>query len=366
MATVVVEVDSEPSCSIPNPTSPSPSLSHRFLDSKFYLLVVIGELVTEEHLRRAIANIERGEAAGSEDAAGSAAAHPTPPLPPPPPRAPAPSPSADAPGAQQHPPPHAHPTQGWGTGVAGPRSPALYSTRVSRRSPSPSSPPRVGCGRCGARAAGRAPLPPVRGAAAGLGRPPRQPGSEPPARHCWGGGGRGGSPAPPPPPSPSARRHRRVGVAQSALRSLWQPGADKGRPRRRRQTRQGMGMGRDRDRGRGCGCGCCPQTPVPPPPDRTGGMRGVFLLGGKGCPSGSAAVPLCASLDGQTFLSAGEFFRTRALYAHMYISIKKKHLGNKANTCGLSLVIVRLRAALTRCSLVLFLTRRYRKVSQVK
>ncbi|XP_052631360.1 microtubule-associated protein 1B-like [Harpia harpyja] len=61
MATVVVvEVDSEPSCSLPNPTSLSPSLSHRFLDSKFYLLVVIGELVTEEHLRRAIANIERG------------------------------------------------------------------------------------------------------------------------------------------------------------------------------------------------------------------------------------------------------------------------------------------------------------------
>ncbi|RMC16395.1 hypothetical protein DUI87_06722 [Hirundo rustica rustica] len=60
MATVVVEVDSEPSCSIPNPTSTSPSLSHRFLDSKFYLLVVVGELVTEEHLRRAIANIERG------------------------------------------------------------------------------------------------------------------------------------------------------------------------------------------------------------------------------------------------------------------------------------------------------------------
>ncbi|NXT48614.1 MAP1B protein, partial [Pluvianellus socialis] len=58
MATVVVQADSEPSCSIPNPTSPS--LSHRFLDSKFYLLVVIGELVTEEHLRRAIANIERG------------------------------------------------------------------------------------------------------------------------------------------------------------------------------------------------------------------------------------------------------------------------------------------------------------------
>ncbi|XP_074932939.1 microtubule-associated protein 1B-like [Phalacrocorax aristotelis] len=61
MATVVVvEVDSEPSCSIPKTTSLSPSLSHRFLDSKFYLLVVIGELVTEEHLRRAVANIERG------------------------------------------------------------------------------------------------------------------------------------------------------------------------------------------------------------------------------------------------------------------------------------------------------------------
>ncbi|KAM4754088.1 microtubule-associated protein 1B-like isoform 1-T1 [Cyanocitta cristata] len=61
MATVVVvEMDSEASCSIPNPTSLSPSLSHRFLDSKFYLLVVIGELVTEEHLPRAIANIERG------------------------------------------------------------------------------------------------------------------------------------------------------------------------------------------------------------------------------------------------------------------------------------------------------------------
>ncbi|NXW83685.1 MAP1B protein, partial [Alopecoenas beccarii] len=60
MATVLVEVDSEPSCSIPSLTSPSPSLSHRFLDSKFYLLVVVGELVTEEHLRRAIANIERG------------------------------------------------------------------------------------------------------------------------------------------------------------------------------------------------------------------------------------------------------------------------------------------------------------------
>ncbi|XP_044302085.1 microtubule-associated protein 1B [Varanus komodoensis] len=60
MATVVLEPESEASCSLPNAVPPSPSLSHRFLDSKFYLLVVIGELVTEEHLRRAIANIERG------------------------------------------------------------------------------------------------------------------------------------------------------------------------------------------------------------------------------------------------------------------------------------------------------------------
>ncbi|XP_028604714.2 microtubule-associated protein 1B [Podarcis muralis] len=60
MATVVLEAETEPSCSLPNAVPPSPSLSHRFLDSKFYLLVVIGELVTEEHLRRAIGNIERG------------------------------------------------------------------------------------------------------------------------------------------------------------------------------------------------------------------------------------------------------------------------------------------------------------------
>ncbi|XP_066471349.1 microtubule-associated protein 1B [Tiliqua scincoides] len=60
MATVVLEADTEPACSLPSAVPPSPSLSHRFLDSKFYLLVVIGELVTEEHLRRAIANIERG------------------------------------------------------------------------------------------------------------------------------------------------------------------------------------------------------------------------------------------------------------------------------------------------------------------
>uniref|UniRef100_A0A8C5THH9 Uncharacterized protein n=1 Tax=Malurus cyaneus samueli TaxID=2593467 RepID=A0A8C5THH9_9PASS len=50
MATVVVvEMDSEASCSIPNPTSLSPSLSHRFLDSKFYLLV---HIATSSEVRR--------------------------------------------------------------------------------------------------------------------------------------------------------------------------------------------------------------------------------------------------------------------------------------------------------------------------
>ncbi|XP_068104328.1 microtubule-associated protein 1B [Hyperolius riggenbachi] len=61
MATLVEPgVDPDPSNSILNPSSTSPSLSPRFLDSKFYLLVVLGEIVTEEHLRAAIANIERG------------------------------------------------------------------------------------------------------------------------------------------------------------------------------------------------------------------------------------------------------------------------------------------------------------------
>ncbi|XP_053331467.1 microtubule-associated protein 1B [Spea bombifrons] len=61
MATLVEPgPDIQPSNSILNPSSTSPSLSHRFLDNKFYLLVVIGEIVTEDHLRCAIANIERG------------------------------------------------------------------------------------------------------------------------------------------------------------------------------------------------------------------------------------------------------------------------------------------------------------------
>uniref|UniRef100_A0A8C5LGG6 Microtubule associated protein 1B n=1 Tax=Leptobrachium leishanense TaxID=445787 RepID=A0A8C5LGG6_9ANUR len=61
MATLVEPgADLDPAKSILNPSSTSPCLSHRFLDSKFYLLVVIGEIVTEDHLRCAISNIERG------------------------------------------------------------------------------------------------------------------------------------------------------------------------------------------------------------------------------------------------------------------------------------------------------------------
>ncbi|XP_007897982.1 microtubule-associated protein 1B [Callorhinchus milii] len=56
MATV--DADPEASCS---KLSPSPShATHRFLDNKFYLLVVIGEIVTDDHLRCAISDIERG------------------------------------------------------------------------------------------------------------------------------------------------------------------------------------------------------------------------------------------------------------------------------------------------------------------
>ncbi|KAK1176541.1 microtubule-associated protein 1B-like [Acipenser oxyrinchus oxyrinchus] len=62
MATLVeAAADSEPTCSsnaVPSPSSSN--LSHRFLDSKFYLLVVIGEIVTDDHLRCAIADIQRG------------------------------------------------------------------------------------------------------------------------------------------------------------------------------------------------------------------------------------------------------------------------------------------------------------------
>ncbi|XP_066567747.1 microtubule-associated protein 1B isoform X2 [Amia ocellicauda] len=62
MATLVETADPQPTCSGDLITSSpsSSSLSHRFLDNKFYLLVVIGEIVTEEHLKCAIADIERG------------------------------------------------------------------------------------------------------------------------------------------------------------------------------------------------------------------------------------------------------------------------------------------------------------------
>lgn len=45
-----------------SPTSSSPS--QHFNDSKFYLLVVIGEIVTEDHLKCAIADIEKGKMVG--------------------------------------------------------------------------------------------------------------------------------------------------------------------------------------------------------------------------------------------------------------------------------------------------------------
>ncbi|XP_067885667.1 microtubule-associated protein 1B [Heterodontus francisci] len=58
MATI--DEDPEASCSKLSPSPSNTSLTHRFLDNKFYLLVVIGEIVTEDHLRCAISDIERG------------------------------------------------------------------------------------------------------------------------------------------------------------------------------------------------------------------------------------------------------------------------------------------------------------------
>lgn len=199
MATVVVEVDSEPSCSIPNPTSPS--LSHRFLDSKFYLLVVIGELVTEEHLRRAIANIERGEAAGTGDVAGSA------PAPPNPPRPPAIAfPLLGRNGGSVPPPPFTHPHAGRGHTSRQVVALRFFIPRGSRRTHSPQHtpafhppPPTLP----GGVRAGRAP------AAA---RAESRPGSEPPpspARHPRGRGrGRGTGAGAQRPRRRRRRRHR--------------------------------------------------------------------------------------------------------------------------------------------------------------
>ncbi|KAI6057843.1 Microtubule-associated protein 1B [Aix galericulata] len=218
MATVVVEIDLEPSCSIPNPTSSN--LSHRFLDNKFYLLVVIGELVTEEHLRQAIANIERARAATHIYRRPLAGCREL--------------------GEEQH----KHELQNLFTYhfMRG-----LSSRLTARPSYSPSRP--VAYERRGAavRSYGMSPLRLT--AVAPRCQPYKDPQSsacavpqpplcflavgevgEPPPRHCRGGSA--GAPARTRClPTPSARRHRRVGVVQSALRSLWQPRADKGHPR---------------------------------------------------------------------------------------------------------------------------------------
>ncbi|XP_013862062.1 microtubule-associated protein 1B [Austrofundulus limnaeus] len=62
MATLVEAPDAQPlgghSNTGASPTSSGPS--QRFNDGKFYLLVVIGEIITEDHLRCAIADIEKG------------------------------------------------------------------------------------------------------------------------------------------------------------------------------------------------------------------------------------------------------------------------------------------------------------------
>lgn len=63
MATLVESADMETlggqSITGASPTSSNPS--QHFNDSKFYLLVVIGEIITEDHLKCAIADIEKGK-----------------------------------------------------------------------------------------------------------------------------------------------------------------------------------------------------------------------------------------------------------------------------------------------------------------
>lgn len=72
MATLVESADMETlsvqSNTGASPTSPSPS--QHFNDSKFYLLVVIGEITTEDHLKCAIADIEKGKMELREVGAG--------------------------------------------------------------------------------------------------------------------------------------------------------------------------------------------------------------------------------------------------------------------------------------------------------
>uniref|UniRef100_A0A668AAS6 Microtubule associated protein 1B n=1 Tax=Myripristis murdjan TaxID=586833 RepID=A0A668AAS6_9TELE len=62
MATLVESAEMETlgtaNNTVASPTSSSPS--QHFIDSKFYLLVVIGEITTEDHLKCAIADIEKG------------------------------------------------------------------------------------------------------------------------------------------------------------------------------------------------------------------------------------------------------------------------------------------------------------------
>lgn len=62
MATLVESADMETLGGQANtgasPTSTGPS--QHFNDGKFYLLVVIGEIITEDHLKCAIADIEKG------------------------------------------------------------------------------------------------------------------------------------------------------------------------------------------------------------------------------------------------------------------------------------------------------------------
>ena len=63
MATLVEPVEMETlggqSNTGASPTSSNPA--QHFTDSKFYLLVVIGEIITEDHLKCAIADIEKGK-----------------------------------------------------------------------------------------------------------------------------------------------------------------------------------------------------------------------------------------------------------------------------------------------------------------
>lgn len=52
--------------SIRNTASPTAS-THHFDEGKYHLLVVIGELVTDEHLKCAIADIEKGSSADTNN-----------------------------------------------------------------------------------------------------------------------------------------------------------------------------------------------------------------------------------------------------------------------------------------------------------